>query len=363
MLGPVRPSWGGARPVRVAYTLEQCWHDVPGGTAVAALRIARAPDPRLRRSSWSASPAGTAGHRPSRGARRSRWPRSRSPGPGCTRAGCGSDGRRSSARRDPSTSCHATALVPAPTRAPLVVTVHDLAFVHDPELVHPARRARDAPQPRTHPAPRRHRGVPERGDDGRPRGRRHRSRPAPARAARGRLDRRRRPTTSRPGPQHVTTCPPRFVLFVGTIEPRKNLERLALAVARLDEPLPLVDRRRRRLGWRRRRRRSASVDARFLGFVGERRPGRALRGGLGVRLPERVGGVRAAGRRGDGAGHAGRHEPRDRRPRRSPAGPRSSSTRSTSTTSHAVSRPRSATATGCAAAGLARAARAHLGGR
>src|SRR5690349_15819059 len=28
--------------VRVAYTLEQCWHGVPGGTAVAALRTAEA---------------------------------------------------------------------------------------------------------------------------------------------------------------------------------------------------------------------------------------------------------------------------------------------------------------------------------
>jgi glycosyltransferase involved in cell wall biosynthesis len=34
--------------------------------------------------------------------------------------------------------------------------------------------------------------------------------------------------------------PPRFVLFVGTVEPRKNLARLAEAVARLDPPLPLV---------------------------------------------------------------------------------------------------------------------------
>ena len=30
------------RAVRVAYTLEQCWHRVPGGTAVAALEVARA---------------------------------------------------------------------------------------------------------------------------------------------------------------------------------------------------------------------------------------------------------------------------------------------------------------------------------
>ena len=27
--------------LRVAYTLEQCWHPVPGGTAVAALEVAR----------------------------------------------------------------------------------------------------------------------------------------------------------------------------------------------------------------------------------------------------------------------------------------------------------------------------------
>ncbi len=26
--------------MRVAYTMEQCWHDVPGGTAVATLRVA-----------------------------------------------------------------------------------------------------------------------------------------------------------------------------------------------------------------------------------------------------------------------------------------------------------------------------------
>ena len=29
-------------PIRVAYLLEQCWHRVPGGTAVAAVGLARA---------------------------------------------------------------------------------------------------------------------------------------------------------------------------------------------------------------------------------------------------------------------------------------------------------------------------------
>src|SRR6185503_16991207 len=34
--------------------------------------------------------------------------------------------------------------------------------------------------------------------------------------------------------------PPRYLLFVGTVEPRKNLRGLVAAVARLDDPLPLV---------------------------------------------------------------------------------------------------------------------------
>ena len=28
-------------PIRVAYTVEQSWHPVPGGTAVAAVRVGR----------------------------------------------------------------------------------------------------------------------------------------------------------------------------------------------------------------------------------------------------------------------------------------------------------------------------------
>jgi glycosyltransferase involved in cell wall biosynthesis len=34
--------------------------------------------------------------------------------------------------------------------------------------------------------------------------------------------------------------PERYLLFVGTVEPRKNLRGLAAAVAQLDEPLPLI---------------------------------------------------------------------------------------------------------------------------
>ena len=36
-----RIALGTMEGVRVGYTLEQCWHRVPGGTAVAALEVAR----------------------------------------------------------------------------------------------------------------------------------------------------------------------------------------------------------------------------------------------------------------------------------------------------------------------------------
>src|SRR3954470_5386268 len=41
---PKRRPAGMMEGVRVAYTLEQCWHRVPGGTGVAALRTAEAMD-------------------------------------------------------------------------------------------------------------------------------------------------------------------------------------------------------------------------------------------------------------------------------------------------------------------------------
>ncbi|MFN0027877.1 MAG: glycosyltransferase family 4 protein, partial [Acidimicrobiales bacterium] len=44
--GPPGPVWHTERLVRVAYTLEQCWHRVPGGTARAALELLRAMDAR-----------------------------------------------------------------------------------------------------------------------------------------------------------------------------------------------------------------------------------------------------------------------------------------------------------------------------
>ncbi|MEY4607686.1 MAG: hypothetical protein RLY45_2446 [Actinomycetota bacterium] len=117
--------------MRVAYTLEQCWHRVPGGTAVAALRVAEAMSAQL-----DVRLIGVAGrHRrlppepwtPPIPVERLPWPapwlyetwlRLHWP-PVETATG----------RVDVT---HATTLIPCPTRAPLVVTLHDLAWVHEP---------------------------------------------------------------------------------------------------------------------------------------------------------------------------------------------------------------------------------------
>jgi len=247
-------------PMRVAYTLEQCWHDVPGGTAVAALRVAaeldRRPDltivgvagrhrgqpapPYAPRVEVRQLPLG----RPWLYETWNRWER-----PTVERA------------TGPIDVCHSTTAIPAATSAPHVVTVHDVAFVHAPERFsrHGARVMRAGLE---------------------------RCRSAdlvmcPSRSVatdlaeldfdRGRL--RVVPWGVDPidvsdvDIDRVRACyhlPDRFVLFVGTLEPRKNLERLAAAVSMLDEPIPLVV--VGATGWGTPPK-IGPLDCRFLGFV------------------------------------------------------------------------------------------------
>ena len=143
-----------------------------------------------------------------------------------------------------------------------------------------------------------------------------------------------RPARSR-GCGGATTCDRPFVLFAGTVEPRKNLRRLLEAFAR-------ARRDRRRAGGRRPRRVETTDLAatrprvRRLGFVPERRPRRAVRRRRRRRVPEPAGGLRPPRARGDGAGRRGRHVGDDRPPRRWPATPPCWSTRSTSTPSPAA---------------------------
>ncbi len=120
-----------AKPLRVAVTLEQCWHRVPGGTAVAALGIARA-----LAGHGQTEPVGVAArhrHEPDsewtptisvehlglpRLALYESWHRFRRP--------------RVENATGPVDVIHATSLAVPPRSTTLVVTIHDLAFLHEP---------------------------------------------------------------------------------------------------------------------------------------------------------------------------------------------------------------------------------------
>lgn len=117
--------------VRVAMTLEQCWHRVPGGTAVAAIGMASA-----LRDRGVVDPVGVAA-------------RHRDPAPaawtppievkhlGLPRVALYESWHRLrrphvESATGPIDAIHATTFAIPPRTAPLIVTVHDLAFIHEP---------------------------------------------------------------------------------------------------------------------------------------------------------------------------------------------------------------------------------------
>lgn len=221
--------------MRVAITLEQCWHDVPGGTGVYGVELSRelnrlddvdvvgvagrhagppvdgfAPSVRM-----TSLPVG--GPLLYEGWMRLGWPRVE-----------GATG--------PVDVVHATSIIPAATKAPLVVTVHDLAFLHDPSHFTPRgvrvfRRSMELVQRRASRvicvsqttlddcvahgfAVDRLRCVPN--------GVRRRE------VGAGEID----AVVAR------LRVPREYLLFVGTIEPRKNLARLIEAHASLGDDVP-----------------------------------------------------------------------------------------------------------------------------
>ncbi|MFM8266923.1 MAG: glycosyltransferase, partial [Ilumatobacteraceae bacterium] len=118
--------------VRVAYTLEQCWHRVPGGTAVSALRIAE----HLARHTDVEVVAVAGRHR------QAPLPPWRPPvpvralplaSPWLYEAWLRTGWPRVERATGPVDVAHATTIVPCPTAARLVVTIHDLAFLHEPQ--------------------------------------------------------------------------------------------------------------------------------------------------------------------------------------------------------------------------------------
>jgi glycosyltransferase involved in cell wall biosynthesis len=119
-------------PITVAYTLEQCWHRVPGGTAVAALRVAEA-----MREVEGVHLVGVAGwhRRPPNPAYLPPMPVRRLPGarPALYESWLRVGQPRVEMATGSVDIAHATTVIPCPTRAPLVSTVHDLAWRHAPD--------------------------------------------------------------------------------------------------------------------------------------------------------------------------------------------------------------------------------------
>ncbi|HSB87000.1 MAG TPA: glycosyltransferase family 1 protein [Ilumatobacteraceae bacterium] len=247
--------------MRVAYTLEQCWHRVPGGTGVAAIRVAEAMAAQTDVTLLGV--AGRHAHMPS-----DPWspaiPVSHLPvgGPLLYDLWLRRDWPKVERATGPIDVAHATTVIPCATDAPMAVTVHDLAFLHDPgqftrrgnavfrrSLDRIRRRADlvlcssqttmddcvaagiDAARLRLVPL-----GVEPVTVD-------------PLEVARVRA---------------LYRLPAQYLLFVGTVEPRKNLRGLVDALSRLDEPLPLVAAGAE--GWGDIDI-AANADVRFVGFV------------------------------------------------------------------------------------------------
>lgn len=224
--------------VRVGYTLEQCWHQVPGGTAVAALEVAREvsnvrPDISLIGVAGKHStappkafePPVDVQHLPLGGGMlyetslRFGWPRvERTVGP--------------------IDLLHCTTIIPLATRGPMIATVHDFAFLHYPQFF--TRRGNSVFR-RSVQLLKKHAAMvlcsssatvndclelgfsPDRV--------RHVA--LGVRIQSATIDDIRR--------ARETYClPSDYLLFVGTVEPRKNLARLVEALKHRPDALPLV---------------------------------------------------------------------------------------------------------------------------
>jgi glycosyltransferase involved in cell wall biosynthesis len=247
-------------PLRVAYTVEQCWHPVPGGTAVATLEVARrlgeGGDVELIPVAGRHTRSPDAPYRPPPGTKhlllarpwlyeswnRLEWPRvERATGPVDV--------------------CHSTTAIPASTDAPHVVTVHDVAFLDTPNRFtrHGARvmrrgleRCRSADLVLCPSRTTLDRLVREGFDRGR------------VRVVPWGVEAARVTDTDVARVADRYQLPDEFVLFVGTVEPRKNLGALSLAVTEPGLPLVVAG----ATGWGAA---GSGLDGvRFLGFVDAR---------------------------------------------------------------------------------------------
>jgi len=221
------------RPLRVAVTLEQCWHDVPGGVARAALESVRALQDRADVDLVGVSARHT---RPPAPAWTPSIPVAALPLPRLALYEAWHRLRRPPVERatGPVDVIHATGMAVPPPSAPMVVTVHDLAFLRDPSR---ATRRGHAFFRRAIDLARRDAAVvvcPSQAtlDDCA----NHGFEPPRLRLVPWGVDIVSVDASAVDGVRTRLGVEGRYVLWTGTIEPRKNLPVLLDAFERLDDP-------------------------------------------------------------------------------------------------------------------------------
>ncbi|MSZ54943.1 MAG: glycosyltransferase [Actinobacteria bacterium] len=247
--------------MRVAYTLEQCWHRVPGGTGVAAIEVAK----ELAQID-GVDLVGVAGRHktaPSVGFEPP-VPISRLPigGPFLYESWLRLKWPLVESVVGNADLVHSTTIIPPATKLPLVVTIHDLAFLRHPEFFtdrgnkvfrRSLERVRDSATVVLCSSQATFDDCLFADFE------RRRLRLVPLGVTTHLIT-----DTDRDRVRAAYNLPSEFILFVGTLEPRKNLARLIEALHTIPDAPPLVIVGME--GWGDQVL-STSYDIRFTGFV------------------------------------------------------------------------------------------------
>ena len=223
--------------MRVAYTLEQCWHRVPGGTGISAIEVAK--ELALIDGLDLVGVAGRHRRPPTEGfmppVKVAALPLG---GPALYEMWTRFNWPKVESVIDDVDIVHSTSIIPAATNRPLVVTVHDLAFIRHPEFFtshgnkvfsRSMRVLQDRASLLLCSSMSTYRDCLYAGFE------EWRLRHVPLGVTTHDIS-----DTDRARVRSAYSLPDDFVLFVGTLEPRKNLARLVEALSSIHEAPPLV---------------------------------------------------------------------------------------------------------------------------